>query len=147
MAERAGPQVYSIAAHRGFADALVAGLIPLGLAMQKTAAAAYLAEQVMTLVRGGPPILVVLAVAVLSTVFSLLMSNVGAITVLTPAAATTMASAVVIRMRFIPALPLSRFRGPFSGTYGFECNPDFNIYLGSKTVNAVGHLLGAFPCP
>ena len=28
MSERAGPQVYSIAAHRGFADALVAGLIP-----------------------------------------------------------------------------------------------------------------------
>lgn len=28
MAERAGPQVYSIAAHRGFADALVAGLTP-----------------------------------------------------------------------------------------------------------------------
>jgi ATP-dependent helicase/nuclease subunit B len=26
--ERAGPQVYSIAAHRGFADALVAGLVP-----------------------------------------------------------------------------------------------------------------------
>ena len=28
MPERQGPQVYSIAAHRGFADALVAGLIP-----------------------------------------------------------------------------------------------------------------------
>ena len=28
MVERTGPQVYSIAAHRGFADALVAGLIP-----------------------------------------------------------------------------------------------------------------------
>lgn len=28
MAERAGPKVYSIAAHRGFADALVAGLVP-----------------------------------------------------------------------------------------------------------------------
>ncbi|MGE8140574.1 double-strand break repair protein AddB [Novosphingobium sp. NPDC080210] len=28
MPERAGPKVYSIAAHRGFADALVAGLIP-----------------------------------------------------------------------------------------------------------------------
>ncbi|HEY1154021.1 MAG TPA: hypothetical protein VGE73_09235, partial [Pseudolabrys sp.] len=28
MPERASPQVYSIAAHRGFADALVAGLIP-----------------------------------------------------------------------------------------------------------------------
>ena len=28
MAERPGPNVYSIAAHRGFADALVAGLLP-----------------------------------------------------------------------------------------------------------------------
>lgn len=28
MAERLGPKVYSIAAHRGFADALVAGLVP-----------------------------------------------------------------------------------------------------------------------
>ncbi|RXZ66302.1 double-strand break repair protein AddB [Pelagerythrobacter rhizovicinus] len=28
MAERSGPSVYSIAAHRGFADALVAGLVP-----------------------------------------------------------------------------------------------------------------------
>ncbi len=28
MAERAGPRVYTIAAHRGFADALVAGLVP-----------------------------------------------------------------------------------------------------------------------
>ena len=28
MAERHQPQVYSIAAHRGFADALVAGLVP-----------------------------------------------------------------------------------------------------------------------
>ena len=28
MAERLGPNVFSIAAHRGFADALVAGLTP-----------------------------------------------------------------------------------------------------------------------
>ena len=28
MSDRLGPQVYSIAAHRGFADALVAGLVP-----------------------------------------------------------------------------------------------------------------------
>lgn len=28
MADRSGPQIYSIAAHRGFADALVAGLLP-----------------------------------------------------------------------------------------------------------------------
>ncbi|MBN1668161.1 MAG: SLC13 family permease, partial [Anaerolineales bacterium] len=63
---------------------LLAGLIPLGLAMQKSGAAAFLAERVMTLVQGGHPILMVLTVAVLSTLFSLFMSNVGAIVVLAP---------------------------------------------------------------
>ncbi|NLG26394.1 MAG: SLC13 family permease, partial [Chloroflexi bacterium] len=63
---------------------LVAGLIPLGIAMQKTGTAAFLASQVMALVSGGHPIWIVLAVAVLSTLFSLVMSNVGAITVLAP---------------------------------------------------------------
>jgi di/tricarboxylate transporter len=63
---------------------LLAGLIPLGIAMQKSGTAAFLAEKVMALVRGGHPILIVLAVAVLSTLFSLFMSNVGAIVVLAP---------------------------------------------------------------
>ena len=63
---------------------LIAGLIPLGTAMQNTGTAAFLAGKVMALVHGGHPILVVLAVALLSTVFSLLMSNVGAIMVLAP---------------------------------------------------------------
>jgi di/tricarboxylate transporter len=63
---------------------LLAGLIPLGIAMQKTGTAAFLAEGVMNLVHGGHPILIVLAVAVLSTLFSLFMSNVGAIVVLVP---------------------------------------------------------------
>jgi di/tricarboxylate transporter len=63
---------------------LLAGLIPLGVAMQKTGTAAFLAEKVMTLVQGGHPALILLAVAVLSTLFSLSMSNVGAIVVLAP---------------------------------------------------------------
>jgi len=63
---------------------LLAGLIPLGIAMQKSGTAAFLAERVMMLVQGGHPILVVLTVAVLSTLFSLFMSNVGAIVVLAP---------------------------------------------------------------
>ena len=63
---------------------LLAGLIPLGIAMQKSGTAAFLAERVMTLVQGGHPILIVLTVAVLSTLFSLFMSNVGAIVVLAP---------------------------------------------------------------
>ena len=63
---------------------LLAGLIPLGVAMQKTGTAAFLAEQMMTLVQGKHPVFLVLTVAVLSTLFSLSMSNVGAIVVLAP---------------------------------------------------------------
>jgi di/tricarboxylate transporter len=63
---------------------LLAGLIPLGVAMQKTGAAALLAEQVMTVVQGRHPLFLVLTVAVISTLFSLFMSNVGAIVVLAP---------------------------------------------------------------
>ncbi|WP_296678701.1 PD-(D/E)XK nuclease family protein [Novosphingobium sp.] len=54
MAERVGPQVYSIAAHRGFADALVAGLIPrfseadLGLARLTLLLPSRRAERIIT---------------------------------------------------------------------------------------------------
>jgi di/tricarboxylate transporter len=63
---------------------LLAGLIPLGVAMQKTGTAVFLAEQMMTLVQGKHPVFLVLTVAVLSTLFSLFISNVGAIVVLAP---------------------------------------------------------------
>lgn len=54
MAERSAPQVYSIAAHRGFADALVAGLIPryvepdLGLARLTLLLPSRRAERIIT---------------------------------------------------------------------------------------------------
>lgn len=63
---------------------LLAGLIPLGIAMEKTGTASFLAENVMMLVRGAPLMVVLLAVAVLATLFSLFMTNVGAIVVLAP---------------------------------------------------------------
>lgn len=63
---------------------LLAGLIPLGLAMQKTGAAMFLAESVMSLVIDLHPIYILLIVGLLSTAFSLFMSNVGAIVVLAP---------------------------------------------------------------
>ncbi len=63
---------------------LIAGLIPLGIAMEKSGAAAFLAERMMALVQGGHPFLIVLAVALISMSFSLFMSNVGAIVVLAP---------------------------------------------------------------
>jgi di/tricarboxylate transporter len=63
---------------------LLAGLIPLGVAMQKTGAAMFLAESIMSVVIDFHPVFFVLMVGVLSTVFSLFMSNVGAIVVLAP---------------------------------------------------------------
>lgn len=63
---------------------LLAGLIPLGLAMQKTGTAVFLAEHVMGLIQGAHPVFILLSVAVLATAFSLLISNVGAIVVLAP---------------------------------------------------------------
>jgi di/tricarboxylate transporter len=63
---------------------LPAGLIPLGVAMQKSGAALFLAERIMALVIDQHPILLILSIGILSTLFSLFMSNVGAIVVLAP---------------------------------------------------------------
>lgn len=62
----------------------LAGLIPLGKAMQQTGAAALLAEGVMNLAAGSHPLVLLLAVAALSTAFSLVMSNVAAMVILAP---------------------------------------------------------------
>ncbi len=63
---------------------LLAGLIPLGVAMQKSGAAQFLAEKIMAFVVDQHPILLIISIGVLSTLFSLFMSNVGAIVVLAP---------------------------------------------------------------
>jgi len=62
----------------------LAGLIPLGLAMRETGTAALLAEGVMGAVAGRGPLVLLLAIALLSTIFSLLMSNVASTVVLVP---------------------------------------------------------------
>lgn len=63
---------------------LLAGLIPLGIAMEKTGAAAFVADQLMHLLADNHPILLLTAVAVLATLFSLFMSNVAATVLLVP---------------------------------------------------------------
>lgn len=63
---------------------LLAGLIPLGVAMQKTGTANFLAELVFNMISGRNTLLLVITVGVLSTLFSLIMSNVGAMVVLAP---------------------------------------------------------------
>jgi len=63
---------------------LLAGLIPLGVAMQKSGAAYFLAENMMQLIEGQSVLVLVIAITLLATSFSLFMSNIGAVVVLAP---------------------------------------------------------------
>jgi len=63
---------------------LLVGLIPLGTAMQNSGTAQFLAENVMSLIEGSSLLVLLFTVGILSTGFSLVMSNVGAVVVLAP---------------------------------------------------------------
>jgi di/tricarboxylate transporter len=63
---------------------LLAGLIPLGIAMQKSGTAEFLAENMIAIVLGKHPLLIVMIVGILATLFSLFMTNVGATVMLAP---------------------------------------------------------------
>ncbi len=63
---------------------LLAGLIPLGIAMEKTGAAVLASKQLMTLVTGSPVPVLLLAIGLLTTIFTLFMSNYAATVMLVP---------------------------------------------------------------
>jgi len=63
---------------------LLAGLIPLGLAMKQTGAAELIAYNIMNLLEGKHIIIILLAIASLTTVFTLFLSNVAATILLVP---------------------------------------------------------------
>ncbi|MEW5782148.1 MAG: SLC13 family permease [Pseudomonadota bacterium] len=65
---------------------LLASLIPLGLAVETSGTAKWIAEQTLTLLGGTPVWVIQLAIAVLATFFTLVMSNVGATVLLVPLA-------------------------------------------------------------
>ena len=65
---------------------LLASLIPLGLAVETTGTAKWIAEQVLYVVGDMPIWVIQSAVAVLATFFTLVMSNVGATVLLVPLA-------------------------------------------------------------
>jgi di/tricarboxylate transporter len=65
---------------------LMASLIPLGYAMEATGTAAWLAEQVVGVLGTMPGWVLQLALVLLATVFTLVMSNVGATVLLVPIA-------------------------------------------------------------
>lgn len=63
---------------------LLGGLIPLGLAFQKTGAAEWIATTIMDMIGTVPNIVFLLVVGVLSSFFTLVVSNVGATVLLVP---------------------------------------------------------------
>ncbi len=65
---------------------LLASLIPLGLAVETSGTAKWIAEQTLLVVGGQPVWVIQASVAVLATFFTLVMSNVGATVLLVPLA-------------------------------------------------------------
>lgn len=65
---------------------LLASLIPLGQAVQSTGTAEWIAQQILAILNGWPIWGLQAGVAVLATVFTLVMSNVGATVLLVPLA-------------------------------------------------------------
>ena len=63
---------------------LIAGLIPLGIAMDKSGTALFLADKLVNVIQGQHPVLILSVVGVLTTLFSLFMSNVAATVLLVP---------------------------------------------------------------
>jgi di/tricarboxylate transporter len=63
---------------------LLGGLIPLGLAFQKTGAAEYIATNIMNMIGSVPIIVFLLVVGLLTSFFTLVVSNVGATVLLVP---------------------------------------------------------------
>ncbi|WP_078121912.1 SLC13 family permease [Thiosocius teredinicola] len=65
---------------------LLASLIPLGLAVETSGTAKWIAEQTLNIVGGMPTWVIQASVAILATFFTLVMSNVGATVLLVPLA-------------------------------------------------------------
>jgi di/tricarboxylate transporter len=63
---------------------LLGGLIPLGVATEKTGTAAWIAHTVLGAIGTVPPIVLLSVIGILATVFTLVISNVGATVLLVP---------------------------------------------------------------
>jgi len=63
---------------------LLGGLIPLGLATEKTGTAAWIANSILSAIGSVSPIVLISVIGLLSTFFTLVISNVGATVLLVP---------------------------------------------------------------
>jgi di/tricarboxylate transporter len=65
---------------------LLGGLIPLGIAFEKSGAAKYIAETIMTTMGSVAPLVLLTVIAILTSFFTLVASNVGATVLMVPLA-------------------------------------------------------------
>jgi len=65
---------------------LLAGLIPLGIATEKSGTAAYISHGALTALGEAPPLVLMTIIAILATGFTMVISNVGATVLLVPLA-------------------------------------------------------------
>jgi di/tricarboxylate transporter len=63
---------------------LLAGLIPLGIAFEKTGTAAFIAHKILELIGHPTPIVLLAVVGIMTSFFTLVISNVGAAVLLVP---------------------------------------------------------------
>lgn len=78
---------------------LLASLIPLGIAVDQSGAAAWIAQQILTLVGDVPAGVLQVVIALLATFFTLVMSNIGATVLLVP-----LAVYIAVAVGAVPAL-------------------------------------------
>ncbi len=63
---------------------LLGGLIPLGIAFEQTGTAAFIAKKVLELIGEVPPIVLLAVIGIMTSFFTLVISNVGATVLLVP---------------------------------------------------------------
>ncbi len=63
---------------------LISGLIPIGIAMKNSGTASFLAKNIVNVIAGTHPFVILLVIGGLTTLFSLFMSNVAATVLLVP---------------------------------------------------------------
>jgi di/tricarboxylate transporter len=63
---------------------LIAGLIPIGVAMDTSGSAAFIADTLVATIQGLPPFVILFSLGILMTIFSLIMSNVAATVLMVP---------------------------------------------------------------
>jgi di/tricarboxylate transporter len=71
---------------------LIAGMLPMGVAMEKTGTALFLSEQIISLVGGLGPKAIMIGLFILTTLITEFMSNAAAAVLVAPVAITTAVS-------------------------------------------------------